>query len=65
MKQGLMNLLRRGQNPLLVALGFLPVPLLVTAYVVPEFLPYVWVWPLAYILLDVLGTQIRGKWRIL
>ena len=65
MKQWLIQLLQRGRNPLLVALGFLPVPLLVTAYFVPEFLPFVWVWPLSYLLLDLAGTYVRGKRRIL
>lgn len=65
MNERVMQFLHRGRNPLMITLGFLPIPLLVTAYKVPDFLPYVWLWPLAYFLLDVLGTLIRGKKRIL
>ncbi len=61
----MMSLWRRGRSPLMITLSFLPVPLLITAYTIPEFLPFVWVWPLAYFLLDILGTYIRGKKRIL
>lgn len=65
MREWLMRFLQRSCGPLMITLAFLPVPLLIAAYSVPEFMPYVWMWPLAYFLLDVLGTWIRGKKRIL
>ena len=64
MKQTMLHLWQRCRNPLMITLGFLPIPLLVTAHYVPEFLPFVWIWPLSYFLLDILGTFIRGKIRI-
>ena len=65
MQRRLMYIWRAGSFPLMVALDFLPVPLLLTAYYAPNFLPYVWIWPFSYVLLEGLSTAIRGKWRVL
>lgn len=56
---------RRGRGSLMITLGVLPVPILLTAYYARDFLPYVWLWPLIHVGLDVMGTVVRGKARIL
>lgn len=56
---------RRGRGSLMITLGVLPVPVLLTAYYARDFLPYVWLWPLMHVGLDVMGTVVRGKARIL
>ncbi len=50
--------------PLMVTLAFVPVPMMAFAYFAPALLPVVWVWPTAYLLMDVASTVIPGKWRI-
>ena len=51
--------------PLMTVFAYLPYPLIVLSYLVPSVLPFVWIWPLAYVLLDALGTQVKSKWRVL
>ena len=65
MQRRIMYFWRAGSFPLMIALAVLPVTLLLTAYYAPNFLPYVWIWPLSYILLESLSIRIRGKWRVL
>lgn len=59
-----MNAWQIASFPLLVALALLPIPLLLGSYFAPEFLPWIWVWPVSYVLLDSVSGKIRGKWRI-
>lgn len=65
MKQSAMRLWRTFRFPLMVTFAYLPFPLIVLSYLVPSVLPFAWLWPLSYILLDALGTKIKGKWRAL
>ncbi len=65
MQRRLMYIWRAGSFPLMVALAFLPVSLLLASYFAPDFLPYVWIWSLSYVLLEGLSIGIRGKWRVL
>ena len=65
MQRRLMYVWRAGSFPLMVALGFLPIPLLLTSFFAPEFLSYAWIWPICYVLLEGLSIGIRGKWRVL
>ena len=65
MQRRLMYVWRVGSFPLMVALGFLPIPLLLTSFFAPEFLSYAWIWPICYVLLEGLSIGIRGKWRVL
>jgi len=65
MKHPVMRIWRDFRFPLLIAFAYLPVPFLMLANFAPQILPFVWLWPLSYVLLDALGTKIRGKWRIL
>ena len=60
----LTRLWQRSRCGLMIMLGFLPAPLLITAFYVPQFLPWVWLWPLTYLLLDTAGTYVKGKARI-
>ncbi len=65
MQRRLMYIWRAGSFPVMVAFAFLPVTLLLLSYFAPEFLPYVWIWPICYVLLEGLSVGIRGKWRVL
>ena len=64
MRQELIKLWRTFRFPLLVACGSVAAPLLLTAYYDAEMLPWVWSWPVVYLVMDVLGTFVRKKWRI-
>lgn len=59
------RLWRSVRFPLLVACATVPVPLLVSAYLMPEMLQLMWLWPAGYVIMDAIGTVIRKKWRIL
>ena len=50
--------------PLIVAFGTLPATLLIFAHYGAPLLPWLWAWPLAYVLMDAISTRIPGKWRI-
>lgn len=65
MREKWIRLWRDFRFPLLIAFGTMPVALLLFAQYTPVLLPFVWAWPLGYILLDALSTRIPGKWRIL
>lgn len=65
MKQIMMRLWRVLRFPLLLSTIALPVPLALIMYCVPQLLPFVWVFPLCYLGLDLIGTRVRGKWRVL
>lgn len=65
MQRGLIRLWQVCCFPLLVTLVLLPVPLLMGAYFAPEYMPWIWVWPVGYVLLESFSVAIRGKWRIL
>lgn len=60
----LTRLWQRSRSVLMITLGFLPAPLLIIAFYAPHFLPWVWLWPLMYLLLDTAGTFVKGKARI-
>lgn len=51
--------------PLIITFGTLPIPLLLTAYYTPQYAGKLWLWTSAYVLIDILGTAIHGKWRLL
>lgn len=57
--------LRKSQFLLLMACSVNPVPLLLYVSLVPELLPFAWVFPLAYLLLALLSIKIPGKFRLL
>lgn len=65
MTHSLVRLWRNTRFSLMMAFGTLPIPGLLTAYYAPGFLPWVWLWPLTYVLLDSVGTAARKKWRLL
>ena len=48
MQRGLIRLWQVCCFPLLVTLVLLPVPLLMGAYFAPEYMPWIWVWPVGY-----------------
>lgn len=60
-----MRIWRSARFPLLMATAFMPVTLIMAAYQLPDFLSFIWVLPVLYVLLDAVGTKIRKKWRIL
>lgn len=65
MRQFLMNFLRVFRFPLLLTAATLPVTLIVLMFLAPALLPFVWLLPLNYLVLDLLGTRVRGKkWRV-
>jgi len=65
MQQKLIKIWRTFRFPLLIACGSVPAPLLLTAFYDAKMLPWVWAWPLVYLVMDALGTLVRKKWRIL
>lgn len=65
MQRRLTDIWRAGSFPVMVAFAFLPVTLLLGSYFAPACLPYVWIWPVCYVLLEGLRIGIRGKWRVL
>lgn len=65
MKNYLIRLWRSCRFSAIVATGALPLILITTAYYAPSLLPLVWLYPVGYMLLDAISTQIPGKWRIL
>ena len=65
MKQILMHIGQLFRFPLIITFGTLPIPLLLTAYYAPLRLGKLCLWTSAYILIDILGTAIQEKWRLL
>lgn len=59
------GLWRTFRFPLIVALGTLPLPLLITARLTPELIRTVWLRTAVFVLVDALGTKVRGKLRLL
>ena len=51
--------------PLIAVFGVLPLSFVIAVWFANELPNWVWLWPAGYVVLDVLGTGIRGKWRIL
>lgn len=51
--------------PLIAAFGILPLSFLAAALFADKLPAWIWLWPAGYVVLDGLGTRIRGKWRIL
>lgn len=64
MRQFLMNFLRVFRFPLLLTTATLPVTLTVFLRFAPGMLYLAWILPLCYLVLDLLGTRVRGKWRV-
>ena len=64
MRRFLMNFLRVFRFPLLLTTATLPVTMALIHYLEPLMLPFAWVLPLCYLALDLLGTRVRGKWRV-
>lgn len=64
MKQSVSELLRKAQFPLLLALGFLPFPMMLFLFFAPDAFPYVWIIPAAYVLLSVAAFFVPGKLRL-
>lgn len=61
---GALEYLRKGQILLSVALGTVPVPLLLIAYMARTWLPYSWIFPLAYWILAMISLAVPGKLRL-
>ncbi len=50
--------------PLILVFGSLPVTLVLASHYAPALLPWLWIWPVTYVLLDAFSTAVPGKWRI-
>ena len=51
--------------PLIAVFGVLPLSFVIAVWFANELPNWVWLWPAGYVVLDVLGMGICGKWRIL
>lgn len=56
---------RKIQSLMAMALGSVPVAVLLFFYLCPALLPWAWVWAGAYLLLSAAGLRMPGKWRLL
>ena len=64
MKRDLKDFLRLIQFPLILALGLVPVPMLIFTYLLPGMQAYAWILPAGYFLLTVISFFIPGKLRL-
>lgn len=64
MRQILMSFLRVFRFPLLLMTATLPVSLTLIMHFAPDRLSLAWIFPLCYLVLDLLGTRVRGKLRV-
>lgn len=49
--------------PLLISTAVLPIAMILVGKYAPELTSMVWLWPVSYLVLDGLGTQVRGRLR--
>lgn len=56
--------LRKCLTPLAIALGTMPVGLLLFCFTVPALIPFVWIYPTAYFIFAVLVLAVGGKRRL-
>lgn len=64
MNHSLTKVWRTVRFPLMICFATLPLPLILLAYYDASYLPFAWMWPASYVLLDMLSTIIPKKWRI-
>lgn len=64
MKRNFTDLLRKVQSPLILALGSMPIPLLLFSFISEDLLIYAWLFPVVYFFLAVIALLIPGKWRL-
>ena len=64
MKKIFTALLRRLPLSVMISCTLLPVPVVLFAKYAPSLLPFIWVFPTAFALMDTLSSTVRGKWRI-
>jgi len=64
MKRDLKDFLRLVQFPLILALGLVPVPMMIFTYLLPGMQAYAWILPVGYFLLTFISFFIPGKLRI-
>ena len=63
MKRDLKEFFRLIQSPLLIALGVLPIPMMVFTYLQPELQKYAWIFPVSYFALTFISFFLPGKLR--
>ena len=64
MRPAYQSFLQKAQILLILALGTVPVPMVLLGFSAEHLLPYVWVFPTLYMLLALLSMKIPGKLRI-
>lgn len=65
MKQTLTLLRKRLPLSLMIPCALLPLPLMLIAKHAPALLHLAWIWTAIFALMDVFGSIVRGKWRVL
>ena len=65
MKRGYRDFLRLLQFPLIIAMGMMPVPILIFTYLKPVYQPYAWLFPTIYFLVTGLSFLLPGKLRLM
>lgn len=64
MKISVHEIIRKCQFPFMITFGGMPVIMIILSFVIPDIVPYAWILPLSYGILQTACLFIPGKWRL-
>lgn len=64
MKISIYELIRKCQFPMMITFGGMPVIMILLSFVIPDVVPYAWILPFAYGILQTICLFTPGKWRL-